>query len=116
MINGIRLQTLLATAKKGRADSLALFALLNLGILKSMANGLLGAADAIPLLYNAENCRYVRKHLRGKITEEIMSRGVQLPDLFDALPAKEAQQEFHRELATMRSLCLKLLEKKQRVA
>ena len=45
-----------------------------------------------------------------------MSHGVQLPDLFEALPTKEAHREFQRELATMRSLCLKLLEGKQLVA
>ena len=40
-----------------------------------------------------------------------MSHGVQLPDLFDCLPTEEAQREFYHELETMRSLCLKLLEK-----
>jgi hypothetical protein len=38
-----------------------------------------------------------------------MSRGVQLPDIFDALPPEAAQQEFLKELALIRSLCLKLL-------
>ena len=41
-----------------------------------------------------------------------MSRGVQLPDLFDSLPPLVAQREFQHELAKMRSLCLSLLEKK----
>jgi len=36
--------------------------------------------------------------------------------LFDILAAEEARREFQRELATMRVLCLKLLEKKQLVA
>jgi hypothetical protein len=41
-----------------------------------------------------------------------MSRGVQLSDLFDALPATTAQREFQRELAKMQSLCLTLLEQR----
>ena len=45
-----------------------------------------------------------------------MSHGVQLPDLFAILPPEEAHREFHRELATMRTLCLKLLEGKRSVA
>jgi hypothetical protein len=40
-----------------------------------------------------------------------MSHGVQLPDLFDCLPAEEAQREFFHELETIRSLSLQLLEK-----
>jgi hypothetical protein len=68
------------------------------------------------IFFNAENCLFVRQHLREKIADEIMSRGVQLPDLFDALPIEEAHREFQRELATMRSLCLKLLGEKRLAA
>ena len=42
--------------------------------------------------------------------------GVQLPDLFEALPPEEAQREFQRELAVMRALCLKLVEDQRLVA
>ena len=45
-----------------------------------------------------------------------MSHGVQLPDLFAVLPPEEAYREFQRELATIRSLCLKLLEAQRLVA
>jgi hypothetical protein len=45
-----------------------------------------------------------------------MSHGVQLPDLFEVLPPEEAHREFQRELATIRSLCLKLLEGQRLVA
>jgi hypothetical protein len=38
-----------------------------------------------------------------------MSHGVQLPDLFETLTAEEAQREFYRELAAIRTLCLQLL-------
>ena len=41
-----------------------------------------------------------------------MSRGVQLPDLFDSLPPPAAQREFQHELAKMHALSLSLLEKK----
>jgi hypothetical protein len=40
-----------------------------------------------------------------------MSRGVQLPDLFDCLPPEEAQRELYHELETMRALSLQLLAK-----
>jgi hypothetical protein len=42
-----------------------------------------------------------------------MSRGVQLPDLFDSLLPEEAQRELYQELETIRSLCLKLLGKRR---
>jgi hypothetical protein len=42
-----------------------------------------------------------------------MSRGVQLPDLFECLAAEEARREFYHELETIRALCLKLLGDKR---
>jgi hypothetical protein len=116
MNDSMDLQTLLAGAKRTSPPSKALFALLNLGIVESLVNGLIGTSDAVHLFFHAKNCLFVRKQLRDKMADEIMSRGVQLPDLFEMLPADEAQREFQRELAIMRSLCLKLLEKKHRVA
>lgn len=90
---------------------LELFAFLNLGMVQSLASGVLSATEAIQRFYHAENCLYVRKHLRDRTANAIMSHGVQLPDLFDSLPAREAQREFSHELEVMRSLGLKLLEK-----
>ena len=90
-----------------------LFALVNLGLVQSLASGILSPADAIHRFYHADNCLYVRKHCRDKDANTIMSRGVQLPDLFESLPAQEAQREFNRELETIRSLCLKLMAKRQ---
>lgn len=89
---------------------------MKLGLTESLANGMISPDGAIRLFYNAENCLHVRKCLRQKIAAEVMSRGTQLPDLFEALPADEALRKFHHELATIRSLCLRLLEKKQVVA
>ena len=87
-----------------------------LGIVESLANGLISAADALRVFFHADNCLFVRNHLRDKLADKIMSHGVQLPDLFTVLPAEEAHREFQRELATIRALCLKLLEAKRLVA
>lgn len=107
----------LFVARRGIPEQrLALFALLNLGLLESLANGVLNATDAVRVFYHADNCVFVRKRLREKSADEIMSRGVQLPDLFEALTPEEAHREFQRELAMMRSLCLRLLEEKPLVA
>ena len=94
---------------------LGFFALLNLGIVEMLANGAWSSADAIRLFFNAENCLYVRK-CKDRVADKIMSHGVQLSDLFDLLPAKQAQQEFQRELGTIRSLSLQLLNQHELVA
>ena len=112
MKDSINLQVLLLQ-EGNRHQQVASFALLCLGIIESLTNGLMSVTDALRLFFHAENCLFVRKHLKEKIADQIMSHGVQLPDLFDALPAEEAQREFQREVATMHSLCLKLLEDKQ---
>jgi hypothetical protein len=113
MSSVVRLESMLA---KESSERLAIFALLALGVTESLAAGVLSASDAIPRFFNAANCLFVRKQLRDKAADEVMSRGTQLPDLFDVLPAKEAQREFQRELAALRSLCWKLLERKRSVA
>jgi len=88
-----------------------LFALINLELVQSLARGSLSPTDAVNRFYHAENCCYVRKHFRQREANVIMSHGVQLPDLFDSLPAEEAQSEFYHELEIIRSLSLKLIEK-----
>ena len=85
------------------------FALVNLGLVQSLASGVLSPAEAVERFYHADNCLYVQKHLRKREANTIMSRGVQLPDLFESLPAEEARREFYRELETIRVLCLKIL-------
>jgi hypothetical protein len=116
MHHSMSLRALLAASNESSSQQLTLFALLTLGVLESLAHGLLSATDALRAFFHAENCLFVRKHLRDKTADAVMSHGVQLPDLFEALPTAEAQREFQRELATMRALCLKLLEQKQLVA
>ena len=111
----VDLQMLLSHATD-KNQQIVSFALLPLGIVEALASGATTASRAVELFFHADNCLFVRKQLRQKTADEIMSRGVQLPDLFDALSAEEAQQEFQRELAVMRLLCLKLLEDKQLAA
>jgi len=110
------LKTLLGSAGTSPCQRTALLAMLNLGIVESLVNGLVSASDVPRLFYHAENCLFVRKLLRDKTADEMMSRGVQLSDLIEALSPDEAQRKFQRELTTIRRLCLKLLEKKPLVA
>lgn len=112
----IDLETLLGGCGRSRTEQVALFALINLGIVESLSNGLVSATDALQLFFHAENCLFVRKELRAKGADEIMSHGVQLPDLFDALPADQAQREFNRELAKLRNLCFRLLGQQRSAA
>ncbi|KPA11585.1 hypothetical protein MHK_008209 [Candidatus Magnetomorum sp. HK-1] len=92
-------------------QQLELFALLNLGIVHSLSSGVLSVTDAIQRFYHAENCIYTQKHFKNSVVSKIMSHGVQLPDIFESLPPNEAQREFFHELESIRSLCIKLLEK-----
>lgn len=116
MKNQIQLKFLLGSNDKTVEEQLALFALLNLGVLESLTTGLISATDANTIFFNAENCLFVRQQLHSKGADEIMSYGVQLSNLFDVLPQAQAQREFQRELNTMRSLSLTLLEEKQLAA
>ena len=94
----------------GRSQQLQLFALLNLGMIQSLTSGVLSATEAVRHFYHADNCLYIREVVRDSVADSIMSHGVQLPDIFDCLPAEEAQREFLHELETIRSLSLKILE------
>src|SRR4051794_13930022 len=103
----------LSTTSGTMAQQRELFALLNLGLVQSLASGVLSPTEAVERFYHAENCLYVQKHFRQTEANAIMSHGVQLPDLFAWLSPEEAQREFYHELETIRGLCLKLLEKKR---
>ncbi len=93
------------------SQKLELFALVNLGLVQSLASGVLTPTEAVARFYHAENCLHVKSNYRKKEAQEIMSRGIQLADLFESLSPEEAQSEFYRELETMRSLCLRILGK-----
>ena len=116
MSHRMSLQAFLTASNTVPGQSLALFALLTLGTLESLAHGLLSATEALRVFFHAENCLLVRKHWRDKTADAVMSHGGQLPDLCEALPTAEAQRALQRELATMRALCLKLLDQKRLVA
>jgi hypothetical protein len=116
MTDVMNLEAMLTASGKTPPKQLPLLAMLNLGVIESLANGLLSATEAVRVFFNAENCLFVHKRLHNKVADNLMSRGVQLPDLFEALPTEEAQREFQRELAAMRALSLKLLSGKQLVA
>jgi len=70
----------------------------------------------VRIFFNSANCQFVRKKLRDETSDEFMSRGVQLPDLFQAVPESDIQREFQRELSSMKALCMKLLEQPRAVA
>jgi hypothetical protein len=106
----IDLRTLLSNSDRTLEQKLALFAWLNLGLVESLTNKVLTATDAVGIFFNAENARFVREDLAEPEADAIMSHGVQLADLFDALSPEDADREFRGELATMRSLCLSILE------
>jgi hypothetical protein len=115
MKNSMYLSSLLSQAGD-RDQQVTSLALLCLGVIESLTGGLASATDALRFFFHAENCLFVRKSLKHRIADQIMSHGVQLPDLFDALPAEEAHREFQHELTSMRSLCMKLLEEKRMAA
>ena len=88
----------LSEAGSDPADQLELFSLLNLGLTQSLASGVLSPSDALHRFYHAENCLYVRKHLRNKDANAIMSRGVQLSDLFEISKRKRRNASFFTNL------------------
>lgn len=109
MRKALRLENVLAGVPDRDDDRQVAFALLALGVIESLAEGVMSATDAVGFFFHAENCLYVRKTLQKTAATEIMGRGIQLPDLFDALAADPAHREFQRELAAMRSSCIALL-------
>lgn len=90
-------------------QALDAFAVINLGLVESMRDRVISPDDAIPRFYNAANCLFAHRKLKNVVADDIMGRGVQLSDLFDALPPATAEREFAAELNAMRKLCLKLL-------
>ena len=116
MKQGSPFRVVLSEASSSPTEQLEYFALVNLGLAESLASGVFSATEAIQRFYHAANCLYIRKHLRSKEANAIMSHGVQLPDLFEFLPAEEAQREFSHELGAIRSLCLRLLENERAVS
>jgi len=105
-----QLHIVFSEVTRGQTQQLQLFALLNLGIIQSLASGVLSATEAVQHFYHADNCLHIQEVFGDSVANSIMSHGVQLPDIFDCLSAEEAQREFLHELEIIRSLSLKLLE------
>ena len=112
----INLKSLLSAPGRTLEQKLAFFAWLNLGIVESLTKGLLTPEDAVIIFFNGDNCIFVQRTLKEENAQEIMSRGVQLIDLFAALPRKRAHQELQKELKRMRALSLGILEQKRLAA
>ena len=99
----------LATLSAKQQQPAALFAVAALGIVDSLASGSITPTEATRAFFHAKNCRFVRSKLRDKRADEVMGRGVQIADLFDAMPMEEAHREFQHELQAMKALCHELL-------
>jgi hypothetical protein len=83
MESTIRLNAILPVASDSPQGRLSIFAVVSLGIIESLANGSFSAKDVVLSFFNADNCLHVRKHLKNKLADKIMSHGAQLRDLFD---------------------------------
>jgi hypothetical protein len=112
----IWLETLLPTVGAAKTQQLALFAIVNLGVIEALQGGLLTPTDALGVLYHAQNCFYIHQQFPDTTADIIMSHGIQLPDLFDVLPPELAQRNLYQQLEEMRSLCFNLLEKEPMAA
>ena len=73
MNHSIQLKTVLSEAGNLPEQQLALFALLNLGLVESLAGGSISAADAVRIFFHAENCLFVRQRLRDRIADEVIA-------------------------------------------
>ena len=111
----VDLESLLATFAGDPAGRLRVFALVSLGIVESLSNGTMSATDATRFCFHVDNHFYVRKTFKT-VARRFMSHGRQLADLFDILPAEDANRGFLHEPAIMKSLCVKLIEEKHLVA
>jgi intracellular sulfur oxidation DsrE/DsrF family protein len=100
----------LTTITAGQQEPLPLFAVTSLGIIESLVAGSLTPTEAVHVYFHGKNIRFVKSKLRDDRASEIMGRGVQLADLFDAMPVEEAHREFQHELHAMKALCYSLLE------
>ena len=110
MTQRINLRTLLGNGQETSDDRLALFAWLNLGILESLTKGILKPEEAVRIFFHGDNCLFVKTEFGEETAEEIMSRGVQLNDIFESLATERAEHEFQKELALMQSLSLSILQ------
>jgi hypothetical protein len=112
----IYLERLLCGHGTSPEEQREVFAFLMLGLLDSLENGVVSPADAVAICFHAENCRFAGSALKCADAEEVMGRGSQLADLFEALPVEEANREYAMEVAAMKNLCLAILGRERLVA
>jgi hypothetical protein len=105
----LKLESMLGGRSTTDRQALDAFAVLNLGIVESLRTGTINADEAVSRFYNAANCLYVHRKLKNPVCDEIMSRGVQLPDLFVVLSPSVARRQYSGELNALGKLCLRLL-------
>lgn len=115
MKGSINLKEILIQSQN-KEQQLMSFSLICLGVIESLASGTMNVSNAIELFFHADNCLFVKKVLKRKNADRLMSHGTQLHDLFDILPIEQAGQEFQKELAIMHKLCLELIGKEQKAA
>ena len=106
----------LAKMTAGQEKPLVLFAVTTLGIVESLVAGSLTPTQTIQAFFHGKNVRFVKTKLGDKRAVQIMGRGVQLADLFDAMPMEEAHREYQHELQAMKVLCNELLEAEKAAA
>lgn len=99
-----------------KSQKLAVFAGLNLAMLASIDAKGKALSEITAGFYNATNCQYVKRSIKHKEADELMSRGVQLSDLFEVLPRRTAEAELKVEKNAMRAICYKLLAIDERQA
>lgn len=112
----IVLERMLANASMRTEERREVFALIVLGLLDSLEGRVLTTADVSALFFNVGNSRFVASTLGCIDAEEVMARGCQLADLFDAIDPDEARAELATEVAAIRTLCLAMLGTERLVA
>lgn len=112
----IYLERLLRTDGSMPEGRREVFALLMLGLFDSLESGVLSPADAVAICFHADNCRFIGSTMKSVDADEVMQRGTQLADLFDALNPEDAKREFASEVAAMRNCCLAMLGHERLVA
>jgi hypothetical protein len=105
------LEIMLEQSGRTRKQKLAALATLTLGVIGALSSEAMEPSEATMAFFNAENCLWVHHQLKSAAADEIMSRGVQLADLFDVLPPAKAKAEYSKELEAIRRMCVKLLRK-----
>lgn len=107
-MNKIKLDTLSLNVES-KDEIFTIFAFLCLGIIDSLAMGMITPKEALKLFFHADNCLYIHNILENKTADEIMCAGVQLQDAVDILPPDKAQSELQIELSNLHSFCIKLI-------